>query len=59
METGFAYRLLDDSDKAQHLYSSMHCLQPSDIAESVVYILSTHPRVDVNDILIRPVEQEK
>lgn len=59
METGFAHRMLEDPDKAQELYSSIHCLQSSDIAESVVYILSTNPRVDVNDILIRPVEQLK
>lgn len=59
VETGFAVRLFEDAEKAQELYRSIQCLQPTDIAESVVYILSTSPRVDVSDILIRPVEQEK
>jgi len=58
VETGFAYRQMEDPERASELYKSLECLQPADVAESVLYILSTNPRVDVNDILIRPVEQE-
>ncbi|MGI8750352.1 MAG: SDR family oxidoreductase [Thermoleophilaceae bacterium] len=32
-------------------------LQPEDIAQGVVYALSQPPRVDVNEVLIRPVRQ--
>jgi NADP-dependent 3-hydroxy acid dehydrogenase YdfG len=33
-------------------------LEPEDIARAVMYAVSQPPRVDVNEILIRPVSQE-
>lgn len=58
VETEFEYRCYkDDPDKARNIYESIKCMQAEDIAKTVTFILSTHPRVDVNDVLMRPVEQ--
>lgn len=46
-----------DEERAKELYNRRQCLQPKDIADSVLYVLSAPPHVQVNDILLRPTEQ--
>ena len=37
-----------DPQKAKQLYDSIECLQPQNIADSILYVLSTPPHVDVS-----------
>jgi NADP-dependent 3-hydroxy acid dehydrogenase YdfG len=37
--------------------SSMKCLQPSDVADAVLWCLCAPDHMEVNDIVIRPTEQ--
>jgi NADP-dependent 3-hydroxy acid dehydrogenase YdfG len=37
----------------------MEGLESEDIAAAIVYAVSQHPRVNVNEILIRPTDQER
>lgn len=39
--------------------SSMTALESEDIAASIIYAVTQHPRVNVNEILVRPTEQER
>lgn len=58
VETEFAYRMEPDSpEKAKELYASIESLQAEDVAKTVISILHMPPHVDINDILVRPVEQ--
>lgn len=56
VETKFLERTYDET-AAQTWYGSIKCLQPKDIADAVIYILQSPPHVDVNDIIVQPVEQ--
>lgn len=39
---------------ADEYFSSIPILLPEDVAESVIYVLSTPPRVNVTELMIRP-----
>jgi NADP-dependent 3-hydroxy acid dehydrogenase YdfG len=38
---------------------AMEGLESEDIAAAILYAVSQHPRVNVNEILIRPTDQER
>ncbi|KAK2101603.1 Dehydrogenase/reductase SDR member 11 [Saguinus oedipus] len=50
-----------DPEKAAATYEHMKCHQPEDVAEAVIYVLSTPPptpaHVQIGDIQMRPMEQ--
>jgi NADP-dependent 3-hydroxy acid dehydrogenase YdfG len=41
------------------MYTSMRALQPEDIARAVLYLVTQPPHVAVNEVLIRPTDQER
>uniref|UniRef100_A0A2K6BCU9 Dehydrogenase/reductase 11 n=1 Tax=Macaca nemestrina TaxID=9545 RepID=A0A2K6BCU9_MACNE len=58
VETQFAFKLHDkDPEKAAATYEQMKCLKPEDVAEAVIYVLSTPPHIQIGDIQMRPTEQ--
>lgn len=58
VETQFAFKLHDkDPGEAAATYEHIKCLRPEDVAEAVIYVLSTPPHVQVGDIQMRPTEQ--
>lgn len=57
VETGFASHYLKSEEKARETYSRFKVLEPVDVAEAVVYMLSCPQHVQVHDILLRPTEQ--
>ncbi|XP_006983238.2 dehydrogenase/reductase SDR family member 11 [Peromyscus maniculatus bairdii] len=58
VETQFAFKLHDkDPERAAATYEDIKCLKPEDVAEAVIYVLSTPPHVQVGDIQMRPTEQ--
>ncbi|RXG61337.1 Dehydrogenase/reductase SDR family member 11 [Armadillidium vulgare] len=58
VETEFIGRMQNDFEKAKEHYSALESLQAEDIANTVLHIISAPPRVEINDILIRPTEQQ-
>lgn len=46
-----------DQASAAEKYSRFTCLQPEDVAEAVVWVISAPDRMDVHDVLVRPTEQ--
>ncbi|XP_064618799.1 dehydrogenase/reductase SDR family member 11-like [Lineus longissimus] len=58
VETAFFEVLFDgDQKKIESLYKRVTPLQPSDVADALLYALSAPARVQVHDILIRPTDQ--
>jgi len=58
VETEFLPRLFKGNQEASDaVYGSLECLQANDVADAITYILKSPPHVDINDILIRPVQQ--
>lgn len=53
----FTVRAFGDEEAARKVVSSMTCLQPSDVADAVLWCLSAPSHMEVNDIVIRPTEQ--
>ena len=41
------------------MYTSMRALESEDIARAVVYVVTQPPHVAVNEVLIRPTDQER
>jgi len=44
---------------AETMYTSMQALQADDIARAVVYVVTRPPHVAINEVLIRPTDQER
>ena len=44
---------------AETMYTSMQALQADDIARAVVYVVTQPPHVAINEVLIRPTDQER
>lgn len=58
VETGFAAQYHGSEAVARKTYGRYPCIQSSEIADAVVYVLSQPPHVQVHDVLMRPTEQE-
>lgn len=57
VETEFAERYHQSEEAARNTYGRFPVLQPEDIAEAVVYVLSQPEHVQVHDVLMRPTDQ--
>lgn len=57
VQTEFQEAMTGDKEKAKMIHDSVPCLQAEDMAESVKYILSAPPHVQIHDILVRPTQQ--
>jgi len=57
VETEFAAHYNKSEQAAQEIYARFACLQPSDIAEAVRWVLAAPPHVQTHDILLRPRDQ--
>lgn len=58
VETEFSIVRFDgDEDKAKKVYAGLHPLLPEDIAETIYWVASRPPHVNINDILIMPTVQ--
>jgi NADP-dependent 3-hydroxy acid dehydrogenase YdfG len=53
----FKVRAFGDEEAARAAVSSMQCLQPSDVAEAVLWCLSAPAHMNVCDVVVRPTEQ--
>ncbi|XP_032177936.1 dehydrogenase/reductase SDR family member 11 isoform X1 [Mustela erminea] len=59
VETQFAFKLHDKVlEKAAATYERIKCLKPEDVAEAVLYVLSTPPHVQVSLVLTAPTLEE-
>jgi NADP-dependent 3-hydroxy acid dehydrogenase YdfG len=58
VETEFSLvRLKGDAEKAANVYKGFEPLHPEDIAETVYYVTTLPPHVNINDLLIMPTAQ--
>ncbi|MEK8015287.1 MAG: SDR family oxidoreductase [Candidatus Parabeggiatoa sp.] len=57
VHTEFFETAIDDPDKQKAMLESFELLQPTDIAESVIFALKMPRRVNINTIEIMPTEQ--
>jgi NADP-dependent 3-hydroxy acid dehydrogenase YdfG len=58
VETEFAALYHRSEEAAERTYRRYPVLQPEDVAEAVIYALSSPPHVQIHDVLMRPTEQE-
>lgn len=49
----------DAKTASVQMYTSMRALQPEDIARAVLYLVTQPPHVAVNEVLVRPTDQER
>jgi NADP-dependent 3-hydroxy acid dehydrogenase YdfG len=50
-------RFKGDTAKADKVYEGVHPLVPEDIAETLVWIASRPPHVNIDEMVIKPVDQ--
>jgi NADP-dependent 3-hydroxy acid dehydrogenase YdfG len=53
----FTVRAFGDPDAAKAVINTIKCLQPSDVANAVLWCLAMPSHMEVNDIVIRPTQQ--
>jgi NADP-dependent 3-hydroxy acid dehydrogenase YdfG len=41
------------------MYTSMRALHAEDVARAIVYVVGQPPHVAVNEVLVRPTDQER
>ena len=60
VDTELAEHIPDDEQKeqAEQALEAMDALEPDDVARSIAYAVGQPAHVDVNEILIRPTDQE-
>jgi NADP-dependent 3-hydroxy acid dehydrogenase YdfG len=49
----------DAKAASQSMYTSMRALTAEDVARAIVYVVSQPPHVAVNEVLVRPTDQER
>ncbi len=57
VETEFAEVMSGSRETAEAVYARFPCLQPADIAATVMHILSQPDHVQIHDVLLRPTQQ--
>lgn len=57
VKTNFHAVAYDSQEKAEEVYKNGAPLSPEDVAEIIVYLLSTPPHVQIHDVLVRHVNQ--
>ena len=50
-------RFKGDTKKADEVYAGMNPLTAADIAEIIVWVASRPPHVNIDEILVKPVDQ--
>ncbi|XP_067121044.1 uncharacterized protein [Centruroides vittatus] len=58
VETEFWGRMIENPELGKEKYKGLRCLQADDIAKTVLHVLEMPEHVDINDILVRPTEQQ-
>lgn len=58
VETGFGARFHGSQERAEAIYRSIDPLQPEDIADIVTFLLSLPAHVEINEVIVRPTQQE-
>ncbi len=57
-ETEFSLvRFKGDTDRAKKVYAGIHALTAGDIAEILVWVASRPPHVNIDELLVKPVDQ--
>ena len=57
-ETEFSLvRFKGDSERAKNVYEGIHALTAEDIAEILVWVASRPPHVNIDELLVKPVDQ--
>ncbi|WP_225625828.1 SDR family NAD(P)-dependent oxidoreductase [Streptomyces werraensis] len=49
----------DVRDRMYQRYTAMECLRPTDVADTIAFIVTRPRHVAVNEILVRPTEQQE
>ena len=59
VETEFAFHLYPERpEEAQKIYDSVQCMQSEDVSESLIYMLSAPPRLQVLDVQLAPTKKK-
>lgn len=57
VETEFAAVMTGSAERAQATYSRYPCLQSTDVAQTVLHVLTQPDHVEIHDVLMRPTAQ--